>query len=732
MASRDEISMNLFGEAELQPISVVSRNDDIKEDNDKIHCHWVKYVESTYEEPLSLFDGFQEMKVISFSYNFSFVARLAEKFEHAQIILGADFVAFRMNQALAKQTEQMIMSTISAESCLVQMNLNRNQKLAKRVIEEEVELRFPQFLVDHRKIYLLKADDGRKRVIIPSANISATAWVGFNQLENYVVSDDPVAYDNYLLEFETAWSLSTPIIPSARIVERVADKPMEELPDKDLLGKEAEEFSVIEDNPIINSAQTSTVEKAIIVREVDDPEEKMEIIAHNKDLEILKQNQTEIFKGMKLIAKNDVIAIVPNVIKKYLFNAKKESMKKMPIEKVSLNYPRMIPNYETGEVYLDNEKLFLNPPDEEVRNDIVELLAVFSNFDNFVGKVKQAKRNHFKLMNAMFSSPFNAKLRCTAFIQDLATSGLPLYLLLNSPANCGKTFMVRYFLKMMTGKKRLGYKSEKVKSADLTAFQSVEKVMHKGVPIFIDEVVSSFKTTYGGMIRTADSCEDNLREYQPLTIFASNVISDPDESLRKRMLFLSYDIGLSSDTSRSELEALGKQYMKRIGTAFYRKYLSYMVPYVMSELDKIVTKEGITDKYYPELMQRSSEIIIQIIKDYGFDVPDYMKVLSWDEDYADNSKAVYDEVLAKIYDMYNSENHLFQINEKYVTISLSNDWAGQKEAAKWANLLPREIQAEKLLDANYSKIRMNRKELEEHLGITFSTGLKAKLKKLLS
>ena len=726
MTNRDDVSMSLFGE---DTITIVSRNDDI-EDNNKIRCYRVKLVEVTNEEPIRLFDGFQEMKVISFSYNFQFVARLAEKFERVQMVIGADFVAYKMNQKLAKVTEQM--TAVSATGCLVQLDLNRNQKLAKRVIEEEVEVRFPPFLVDHRKIYLLKADDGRTRVICPSANISARAWEGFDQLENFVISDDPKMYDEFLKDFETAWELSTPVIPSARVVDEVTDKTAEELPDKDLVGKEAETFSVIEDNPIINDAQSSIVEKAIIVREVDDPEVTMEIIEHNKDLEILKENQAEIFKGIKLSTKNNMISIVPNVIKKYLFNAKKASMKKVNIEKVSAEYPRMVVDYSTGDVFLDNEKLFLNPPDEEVRNDITELLAVFSNFDNFVGKVKQAKKNHFKLMNAMFSSPFNAKLRCAAFMQDMATSGLPLYMLLNSPANCGKTYMVRYFLKMMTGKKRLGYKSEKVKSGELTAFQSGEKVLHKGIPIFIDEVISSFKTTYGGMIRTADSCEDNLREYQPLTIFASNVVSDPDESLRKRMLFLSYDIGLSSDTSRSELEALGKQYIRRIGTAFYRKYLSCMVPYVMAELDKIVTKEGITDKYYPELMQKSSEIIIQIIQDYGFEVPGYMQVLSWDEDYADNSKAVYDEALDKIYDLYNAEPQLFQIDEKYVTISLSNDWSGQKMIAKWVNLLPREIQAEKLLDANFAKIRMNRKELEEHLRITFSTGLKAKIKKLFS
>lgn len=38
-----------------------------------------------------------------------------------------------------------------------------------------------------------------------------------------------------------------------------------------------------------------------------------------------------------------------------------------------------------------------------------------------------------------------------------------------------------------------------------------------------------------------------------------------------------------------------------------------MLPYVAGELNKLDTGEGLTDKYSPELMQKSSEIIIQIV-----------------------------------------------------------------------------------------------------------------------
>ena len=722
----DDISINLFGDG----VEVVSRNEGVN--NDKIRCHWVKYDNTTFEEPLSLFDGYQDLKVISFSYNFGFVARITEKFEHAQIILGADFVASRFNQTLAKQAEETL-ATMMATADKLRLSLHRNKKLAKRVIEEDVEIRFPPMLIDHRKVYLLKADDGRKRVITPSANISARAWLGFSQMENFIVSDDPLFYDACIESFETAWEMSEPVVPNARVTKEVTEKPMEDLPDKDVAGEETEQYSVKDDNPIIENAQKSSIEKAIIVREADDPEVKIEIIENNKDMETLKKYHTEIIKELKLASKNNVIQIVPSMIKKYLFKANKLSMKKITFEKKSAEYPKLVADYSSNTIELDKQKLNLSPNDEEVRQDIKEFLSVFSNFDNFFGQIKQAKFNYYKLMVALFSSPFNARLRCAAYQRDIGTSGLPLYILLNSPkSNCGKTFMVQYFLKMMTGKKRLGYKFDKVKSNELAAFQSSDKVLHKGIPIFIDEITSSFKIAFAGMIRTVDSCEIEQRELQPLTVFASNVISDPDETLRKRMVFMNFDIGLPSTITPREMETNGKQLMNRIGTAFYRKYLFYMLPYVVGEVDRIETGEGLTDKYSPELVKKSSEIIIQIIRDYGFEIPDYMRVVSYDEDYGPNSRSVYAEELEKMIHLYQTERNLFNIDEKYVTICLSNEKTGSKMISNWVSLLPGEINAEKIPDTNSVKIRMNRKELEEHIGFKFETGLRAKIKNWLS
>lgn len=707
----------LFEEPE---ITVVSRNDNA----DKIHCHWFRYEKDSYEEPLGLFDGFDDLKVISFSYNYRFVAKISEKFKRAQVVLGGQFKATKMNEETANQLSELL-----SEADVLRKCVSCNERLAKRIAENEVEVRFPDGLIDHRKLYLLKADDGRTRVIFPSANISARAWTSFSQIENYAVSDDPVAYEAYLSEFETAWGLSGTVTPTARVVREVAGRPMEELSEKSLA--DCSDYESINDNPVIEKVKACRVATAVVLRETQDMEEKREIVLYNKELEYYREHEKEILKNIRLKVDDGKVLFVPNTIKKMEVNYKKVSLKKVDVVKRVAEYPKLVVDYEKETVSDNDGVLDLEPASEEVVSDINELLSVFS-FKGFIGKIRQAQENYFKLMNAMFSSPFNAELRCVASLRDIDPSALPLYMLLNSPANCGKTFMIQYFLKMMTGKKRVGYRFDGINKSTLEAYYCEEKLLHKGVPIFIDEVTSSFKISMGGLIRCVESCEQGQREYQPMTIFASNFVSDPDEALRKRMVFLSFDIGIPSNVDKQEFKQEGRVRMNHIGTAFYRKYLSYMLPYVVSVRNKIMTGEGLDDRYYPELMQKSSEIILDILKEYGFEVPNYMKKLSWSNDYADNSRSVYHDELEKIVEMYGKERQLFTVDMKYVTVCLSNDKVGQKLVSNWVSLLPREIQAEKIPDSQCQKIRMNRKELEQHLGFRFETGIYAKLKSLLS
>ncbi len=688
--------MDLFTNEDLKMVETTSADN-------FADCYEMSFKKKVRQNPLELFEGYYDLKVITFSFDFNFAARLSKKFDNVQLIVGADFLSPKINMQTADNLLEVVTHT-----GLVQKFVNQNQKLAKRIIEGSVEIKCPNIMCDHRKIYLLKAVDGRVRVIFPSANLSAAAWNVNHHLEGYWYCDDRAYYDLVYEDFKTMWSLSTKIIPSAYIEESVKSTPEEELDEN----KEDKNFDPLRDNPQL------TADTAVVVEKSLSPEEKIILTSYDKDLNEIRSSYKEYTKGISFKEdKHGRVTISAKNIQKMAINAEKSRMSKVTVEEESKKYPRLHIDYSNGKVFIDSEEMDLSPSDDEVKADIRELLGLFANYNKFVNKTHQAQHNHFKLLNAMFSSVFNAKLRCLAHIKHLATSGLPLYILLNSSPDCGKSFMVQLILKMMTGKDNIGYKYKEVKGKELAAFQK----SHECIPIFVDEVTGHFSISFGEMIKTPWDCENKGRENQPLTVFASNDVGSPKEELRKRLVYLTYEMHLPSTANRREYETLGKRIQHRMGTAFFRKYLSLMLPYVMGEIDKIETGDGLSDKYSPELMRFSSETILELIRKYGFEIPDYMTVLTWDDDYAVNSRSNYQNALDEIKDLYYSERKLFEVNEKFVTISMDK-FKGTKICETWHSALPNELLPKDIPDKEFAKIQFDRAQLEKFLEIKFDSG----------
>lgn len=716
MSENTDNMMDLFGDAGITVVDTSS----CKDTNDnKVRCYAMNFKEMVFQDPLDLFDGdYTDLKIITFSFDFDFASKLSNKFKDVEIIVGAEFLSSQINKDIADRAAYLF-----ANADTVKTSVYRNQKFAKRVMDGNIKVLCPKIMYDHRKLYLLKADDGRVRTIFPSANLSGVAWNVNHHIENYMFCDDIECYDYFLEEFRTIQSLSASVILDANISE--SDTEFDE-----------KKYDPSKENPIIENAK-QFVDTAIVVQKVENPETKITLIKHVEDLEAFEAKHKEYLNGVGLKENKDAfVTITAKKIQKYETNAEKIRLSKVTVEEKKEAYPALDINYTDKNAFLNEEMLDLSPSDEEVKSDISELLGAFANYDRFVDDVFEAKRNHYKMLVAMFSSVFNARVRCTAKVKNIkGLSALPLYMLLNSSADSGKTFMVELGLKMMTGRDENGYKYESMDNMKNVQSKgdalAVYQLTFHGIPIFIDEVDGNFSKSFGKMIKSPQTCEENMLQDQPMVIFASNDVPAPKKELRKRMIYLTYNIRFSSKDTRREYETLGGHIIHRMGTAFYRKYLSMMIPYVAAELDKIETGVGLSDKYSPELIQRSSEIFIDIIRQYGFDVPDYMSVLTWDKDYADNSQSVSSGALKEIKEYYRSDSKMFIIEEKYVTICLDKD-TGKKTCDKWATSLPNDACAKIIPSADASKIRIKRKELEEMLHLKFDTGLRAKIKNLLS
>lgn len=682
--------MNLFdmpAESGFRVIqgSLGKENDKEKtKENDKLKCFKSELKDITSWSLEELFYGFNTIKAITFSYDIAFIEKIMDYFNYGEIILGADFLVqkdTKLNEFLAE---------VYTNAYEAGQAVRKHNRLSQMVSEGSLIFHTPTFVMDHRKIYMLQADDGRTRVIKTSANMSGRAWNG-SQMEFYDFDDSRYCYDEYAKDFETAW-LNSEEVPMSVISSKKAD-------------------DLVEGNAILKGVKETG--RTIVLQQPEDTV-SFDKIKYAIDHAAIKEKYKEVLDGLNTKGKKGFFEIVPKTIEKIEHNQRKMMQKKMKVNHKTENYPSMSFDFYNMEAAMNDLPLNLHPSEEEVRSDIDKLFGIFDNFDSFVGDTKALKETHFKLLNAIFSSPFNAKLRCTALVRGIGTSSLPLFLLAAShTANSGKTFMVRTALKMMTGKDLPELRAGDCKKDDIRNMQ----VGCKCVPVFIDEFDNTHQSRIKDIIINPERCEENQLEEQPMLVFASNAVTEADEIMRKRMVFLRFNAALPSTVDQSAYKSRGNAIIKKLGNGFYREYLRRIISKVADQLDYMVHAKDIPDEYYPDMMAVSSDVILSIFEDYGYEIPFYARHLTWNDDYSVNAKFISDNAIEEIRGLYKRNKKAFTFTNDTVTIELGSDKDSVQKGKSWKNTLPPEMKAVFASNSDYGRITIDRKELEARLGM---------------
>ena len=152
------------------------------------------YVGSESVSWKELFSGYDSIKAITFSSGIGFVYQLLDLFNEAEIIFGCEEVmSFTLQEIMAYQAKLMerIRKTDSAEK----------EKIITRVEKGDVRLYVARRRLSHEKLYLLKAEDGRTRVVLGSANMSFNAFGG-RQREIICYIDSRDAYERFEEAYE--------------------------------------------------------------------------------------------------------------------------------------------------------------------------------------------------------------------------------------------------------------------------------------------------------------------------------------------------------------------------------------------------------------------------------------------------------------------------------------------------------------------------------------------------
>lgn len=688
--------INLFDEDQnTGQIKLINKGDASEKASTKHKIYHVEFKEISYKDVEELFFGFNEIRSITFSYDIKFICKIMKMFDYGEIILGGRFMT-RRDSELHKLTaeayllaENMTLSEMAADA------VRKEKDLVKMMGEGALLIRSPKYIIDHRKIYLLKADDGRTRVIKGSANFTGGAWSG-DQLEAYEVDDTYEAHEAYMEDFETAWKLSDDI------PEDVVGSVKTDNPEKDI--------------PVIKEALKT--QNTIVLEEPKDSSESYERIKYTIDADKIMAKNKELVSNVKPRPRNGYIEIIPDLIKKISVNAKRLKRKKIDINEIEKDYPKLTFNYNTREAFINENKLDLNPNEEDVRKDIELLFEAFDNYKkDFIGDIDKVMNSHYKLVNLLFSSPFHANLRCVADIKNIPTSSLPLYTLIASQgSNTGKTFMTELILKLMTNMKLKPFSVKTAPTGNIDAMLEI----YKGVPIFVDEIDGHYYGRLREKIKNSHQCEIMQREEQPMFIFASNNVSDPEEPERKRMPFLRYNSGLKKDIDPVAYDGISKNMKTKATNSLYREYLRRMLKEVDNLVNYMIESQEIADDYYPDMMAISSKTLRSIFTDFGYDIPDYARELNWNDDFSYHAKYISQDAIEEIRALWKNDPDSFIIKSSVVTITSGSDKGSRKMLESWANSLPVEFEAKYSDNMEGSRVTVNRQELEEALEFRFS------------
>lgn len=202
---------SLFSEEEIN-----NATKEVSSENKKritvTNVNFINQVDSSIED---VFCGFDELKAITYSYTVSFIAEIMKNFKSGEVIFGAE-------NLIKKDLARLFAAQKAANN-----DIKKNSYLQNRMNKDEFQPRVLKELVSHEKVYLLKSNDNRFRVVLGSANFSRRAWGG-KQRESFIVCDDKEAYDRFLEQYEELRKYSTTeitkdavLITSENIVKKI-------------------------------------------------------------------------------------------------------------------------------------------------------------------------------------------------------------------------------------------------------------------------------------------------------------------------------------------------------------------------------------------------------------------------------------------------------------------------------------------------------------------------------
>lgn len=575
----------------------------------------------------NLFEGFDELYGVTFSSGIQFMEKVMELFKHVEMIFGCEGVMSNDVAAL------LAMETKSVERIAKSKSAKR---MAERIEEGSMVLSVSRDTKSHEKIFILRAEDGRTRVITGSANMSASAFCGL-QREDIVCFDDLAAYEYYKDRFDEFSDKC-----SDNVNQKVLLATME---DGDYIRENIEEVPII---------KTIDEKKIIILEptEVEFENDEVEIIADIKGLE--KEMKPLLPKQKK---DNGKIVFTGEYTKAFKRKYKEaRDVKKVKEKKL----PKLHVDYENIKLYFNDKEMNLNPDDECVKSDIQCVINYMASLSSFYGEWEQSQKDYFAFMNWYFSSLFMPYLRYVGNKNSFGVTPFPVFGILYGDSNGGKSTFVRLLSKLMCGS-NIPLNS----SSDFTS-TNIENLKRscEGLPINIDDLAKAqYDGHYEKIIKDDGwGIEEGFINYPAVTI-STNKLSSLKSDISKRTVAFFIGTTIDKEAGAKNLKRINES-LRNTTTAFYSEYVRLMLDEINRMVEKMKTGDA---TYFPDIFEVSSKVLYGLFEKYTNTMPPYVTKLSYSDYFGE--KAIGKNAMKKFMSFWENDKKNFKIDKKKNTLS---------------------------------------------------------------
>ena len=631
-------------------------------------------VETNWEE---LFDGFDRLYAITFSSGIEFVNKVINKFSSAEVVFGCEKI-------IANDIAAIMSVQIDSVQRLAKSKSAGN--LANRLDDGSLQLYVSRDTKSHEKIFILEsADHKRVRVITGSANMSASAFCGI-QRENIVCFDDEAAFSHYKVLFETFKETCSDNVSYKAVVSTMNQE--------DYLKENIKEVPVFQ----------SIEKQKLVFLEQAQPEDEVEyeIVADVKKMQELVK---PIMPKMAVQANRIVVAAEPMRV----FTKRYTEVRRVAAEAVK-QLPKLHIDYDAGTMTFNDENIDLNPNLSEVAKNIKSIQTFFSGMDYFYGDVEQAKKDYFKYMTWYLATPFMAYLRYFASRNNYDTKLFPMYGVIYGDSNGGKTTFIKFLVKLMCGET---VKMNTTEDFTATRIDGLKRVC-EGLPLNIDDLAKTQFQNHSERVIKNDEwgISDRLVNYPAVSI-TSNKITSLTKDLSKRAIICRIGAKIDNERGAKNSKRVNES-MSELTTAFYGEYVRRM----LVSIDEMTTemRENANGKeYFPDIFHASSSVIADIFEACGIDLPDYVRILYYNDYMGDES--IGRAAIEKIELAWQADPSKFRVDKKQNRLIYTYPQDGPWYELKYiADELPNSLEAE---ISGGNQLIMNYEQAQELFGIKF-------------